>query len=1025
MSPRGRLSKVIHCHVLWVFRRGPDNFGLPSRRLWFWNCWSRPVSCSAAPPPNMMRKPNLTAAAVAAAFLALGPDTAPAQRVAPVLKPSPLPELAYDAEFFPGANHDPAVPTIESLLGFRDGARAATTAEVKRCLDAWAAASPRLRVIEYARSHEGRPLHYVVISDPANLKRLGEIKAGLAKLADPRTLADGEADRLIASLPGVAWLAYTIHGDETEGTDAALAVIHHLAAARDKATASLLRDLVVLIDPVENPDGRDRFLKMIAEARGRQPNIDDQSLVHTGYVPYGRTNHYGFDMNRDLIYGTQPETVGRWRVIQEWNPQFAVDSHGMGSQESFLFSPPRQPLNPYYPERHLHWAGLFGRELGEAFDKQGWTYYSGEWNEGWYPGYTDTWPSIRGATGFLYEQARMADVGVRRADGSVQSYREAVHGNVVSTMSNLATFQRNAKGMLRDFHAHRVAALAPSGPFASRSWIVLPTANHGRLKALTDNLAQQGVEIGVVKSPFTVAGATDQSGREQKDVKIPEGSIVIRNRQPLGHLAAMLLDFDPRIPDAALAYEREQLLRKGQTSIYDMTAWNLTMIYGLDALVTTAEIAADAVAPPAAAAPLAKPGNSAVGWVADGADDASVVLAARLMERGVRVRVANKEFAFDGVANARGSVIVSRRDNKIFAGDLHATVASVADECGVAVRAIGSGFGAGDLPDLGGGHFLLLERPRVAMLVRGEVSIYDSGTIWHLLDHTLAIRHSHISEEEGGHDLRRYNVIVIPTYYGSSLKESFVKDLRAWVEAGGTLVATDDAARLIAADKSGIGSTRALPDALEDVEPFRQQVLREWLAASGVTPDAATTWARTAPPAVDFPWHTEGKDAPDAKELKRRDEWQKLFMPQGAILAARVDTEHWLTAGAGARLPVFATNMPVLVAPGGVESPVRFGVFEPGEPREGDGKAEVSYVGWSVVPAGQKVSLRMSGLLWPEAAQRIANAAYVTREGVGKGQVILFAGQPSFRAAALGTQRLLMNAIVCGPGMGASSPIIP
>jgi len=201
--------------------------------------------------------------------------------------------------------------------------------------------------------------------------------------------------------------------------------------------------------------------------------------------------------------------------------------------------------------------------------------------------------------------------------------------------------------------------------------------------------------------------------------------------------------------------------------------------------------------------------------------------------------------------------------------------------------------------------------------------------------------------------------------------------------------------------------------------------LREWLAASSAMPDAAAVWARTAPASIEFPWHTEGDDAPDAKELKRRDEWQQLFMPQGAILAARVDTEHWLTAGAGARLPLIAADTPMLLSPRGVESPVRFGVFEAVEAKEGDAKAEASYVGWSVVPPGQRVSMRMAGLLWPEAAQRIANAAYLTREGVGKGQVILFAGQPTFRAATLGAQRLFMNAIVFGPGIGASSPIIP
>jgi hypothetical protein len=543
---------------------------------------------------------------------------------------------------------------------------------------------------------------------------------------------------------------------------------------------------------------------------------------------------------------------------------------------------------------------------------------------------------------------------------------------------------------------------------------------------LTDNLAQQGVEFGVLKQDTTLALATDQAGREQPAAKIPAGSIVVRNRQPLGHLVALLLDFDPRIPDAALKYEREQLLKHGHTSIYDMTAWNLTMIYGLDALVTTAEIAADATAPlPTNAPKPAAPSASIVGWVADGADDASVVFAARLLERGVRVRVANKEFAFDGVASARGSVIVSRRDNKNFAGDLHAAVVAVAGDCGVAARAIGSGLGAGDLPDLGGGHFVLLERPRVAVLTRGGVSEADFGTAWHLLDHTLAIRHSPISEEEGGTDLRRYNVIVIPSYSGGPLKESFVKSLKAWVEAGGTLIATGGAARRLADEKLGIGAARTLPDALEDVEPFRQQVLREWLAASGSVPDAAATWARTAPASLDYPWHTDGDDAPDAKELKRRDEWQQLFMPQGAIVAARVDAEHWLTAGTGARLPVFTTDTPVLVAPRGVDSPVRFGVFQPADAMEEDKEGEVAYVGWSVLPAGQTVMLRMSGLLWPEATQRLANAAYLTREGVGKGQVILFAGQPTFRAATLGTQRLFMNAIVNGPGMGASSPIIP
>ena len=101
-----------------------------------------------------------------------------------------------------------------------------------------------------------------------------------------------------------------------------------------------------------------------------------------------------------------------------------------------------------------------------------------------------------------------------------------------------------------------------------------------------------------------------------------------------------------------------------------------------------------------------------------------------------------------------------------------------------------------------------------------------------------------------------------------------------------------------------------------------------------------------------------------------------------------------------------------------VETPVRLGVYEAGaeEPRR---------AGWSALPKGQDLRLRMSGLVWPEAAARLANSAYVTREAKGNGQVILFAATPHFRASTHGTARLLLNAMVYGPGFGASAPIVP
>ena len=77
----------------------------------------------------------------------------------------------------------------------------------------------------------------------------------------------------------------------------------------------------------------------------------------------------------------------------------------------------------------------------------------------------------------------------------------------------------------------------------------------------------------------------------------------------------------------------------------------------------------------------------------------------------------------------------------------------------------------------------------------------------------------------------------------------------------------------------------------------------------------------------------------------------------------------------------------------------------------------------TVVRLTDENEMRMSGLLWPEAAQRIANTAFVTVESVGRGQIILFATDPTYRMWLPGTQRLFLNAILLGPGMGASQPL--
>lgn len=967
-------------------------------------------------------------------------------RPAGPLPPTDLPGLRYTNEFFPGASYRASVPTPESVLGFPIGQRAANAAEIERCLKAWAGAAPdRVRLVEYARSHENRPLYYMVVTSPANVARLDGIQADLARLGDARKTSEADATELIKSLPAVGWLGYTIHGDETEGSDAALAILHHLIASGDSGVEKLLNEVVVIIDPLMNPDGRDRFLKMVAEHRGAMPNVDDQSLLHEGYWPYGRGNHYLFDLNRDMIYGVHPESRGRIREIGRWNPQMFVDAHGMGAQDTHLFSPPREPINPNMPVGKMRWSALFAKDQADAFDRHHLLYYHGEWNEEWFPGYTDGWASYRGAIGILYEQARIAEDGVRRPEGRILSYRESLQHHIIGSMANLATLQSNAKQVLQSFYSTRKTAVDANGPYAHRTFAVLPSANGSRLRDFLTLMRLQGFEIFRAATEFTVPSAIDQLGRETKQRTLPAGTILIPNRQPLAHLLAAMLEFDPRISPAALADERQELLRKGQSRIYDTTAWNLTMFQGLDALTLAMEL--PEAAQPYQAAPAAPSGitgnaDAAVAFVIDGADDLSVAAAARLMERGVEVRVAEKPFQFDAHDFARGSVLITRLDNRTFAQDLLETVSKTARELGLNAVAVTTGLGPGDVPDLGGMYFHRLLPPQIALAARGGADFTDYGSIWFVLDHHLGIRHSHVQMGDGL-DLSRYNVLIMPEGASGTLSPG----LRDWVKAGGTLIAIGSSVNSLINEKAEFSKVRRLPEVLAKLGDYELVLFREWMARYGEMPASESIWAHKPGTALQYPWQTLEGGHPEEKELKKRDGWQALFMPQGAIVAGRADTNHWITFGCGELLPVMVGRQPVLMSGDGVEAPVRLGYLtaldkpssttnapdakaktEPaGEKKDSDkkDKKEPPRIGWAALPEGYEMHLRLSGLLWPEAAQRLANAAQVTREAFGRGQIILFAMPPTFRASERATLRLFSNALIYGPGCGAAQPIKP
>ena len=1011
--------------------------------------------------------PALLIAAAVLAQLALrpaAPQPAAPQPAAPTSLQPPglhdsipaitLPGLIYAKPFFPGATYDAAVPTPDSVLGFPVGSRPANHAQIEAVIKAIAAKSPRVKLFEYGKTHVGRTLYYAVIASPERIKALDELKADYAKLADPRQAPAADIDALITKLPALAWMAYVIHGDELSGSDASLAVLHHLAASNDADVKTLLDNLVVVIDPLMNPDGRDHWLIDAAHSRTKQPQVDDQSLMHSGIWPSGRMNHYLFDMNRDWIFATQPESRGRIAAVRDWNPHYFMESHEMGSQDSFLFMPAREAINPNHSPSTQKWVAVFGREQAAAFDTQGWRYYTGEWNDDWYPGYSSSWAGLRGSIQNLYEQAAINVDAVRRPEGALEPYRESVHKQLISSMANLATLAKNRAAVLTDFVADRRKVMSDDSAYAKRTFAVIPTANTTRLNQFLDLLTIQGFEFTRAEKPFTT-DALDRLGVSRPAQAFPAGTILIPNRQPLARLLAAMLEFDPRMSPEYLTTERRELLRFGRSKIYDITGWSIPMLFDVEtfqlaAFPTDADAKPLTFAAPAPSKPTLP--ETTVGYAINGLDDRSVAAAARLMERGLWLRLSLKPTTLAPDALPRGSVIILNKDNAHTGLNVRTLTAEVLAELNLPAAALKTGWGEGDLPDLGGENFPLLQPPRIAVLGRNPASPYSYGQIWYTLDHVLGARANYLDFDSAAFaDLRRYNVIILPDGTGPKLADR-LPALKSWVESGGTLIAIGDASAALATEK-GLGSVRTLEDSITKPEPFIQAIIREY---HGLTESVAANTGydfapRTGDQAIQYPWDGSTADKPSDDELKRRDEWRKIFMPQGVILAARTDDRSFLTVGSDDRqsmLPVLYTGSTILLAPAG-QAPVRLGVFQPtppkpsasertpSEPTASEPKASAGgpagapssptapKLGWTIAPPNHELRLRMSGLLWPEAAERLANSAYLTRESLGNGQIILFAADPNFRAATLGSTRLFTNAAIYGPGAGANQPIKP
>jgi len=870
---------------------------------------------------------------------------------------------AQDFEFWPGTEYDPSIPTMKEILGYHTGERITPHAGLMRYLEALESAAPdRVHILEYARSWEGRRLVYAFVGSPDRMGSLEDVSAGMKRLSDPRQTSRAAADSLIASLPVIVNLSYSVHGNEISPSDAALLTAYHLLAARnDPVVARILEETIVMIDPVQNPDGRDRFVHNYEIAEGLEPNASPLAAEHNEPWPGGRTNHYYFDLNRDWISLTQPETLGRVKALQDYYPPVFVDLHEMGSNATYYFAPEAVPYNPHLARDQRESLQLFGRNNAKWFDHYGFSYFTREVFDAFYPGYGASWPSYYGSVAMTYEQASARGLVVRRSDESVMHFRDSVRHHFVASIATSETAAMNREKLLADFYAYRLSAIQEGRSEGVRAYI-LPRrgdANTSGVDKLAALMAYHGVEIQQAGSDFRAGGES-----------YPAGSYVISLAQPAKRLIRTLLDTHVPMGDEFIA-EQERRRSKGMgDQIYDVTAWSFPLMYNVEAVAVDRAVVGDLsrVEPDMIPPGSIEGGRAEVAYLVPWGTQAAGRLLAASHRAGLRVFSTDLAFVQGDRRFPSGTLIFKVKENP---DHLHDTLAGIAASSGAEVIATDTGW-VDDGPNFGSNNVVYMRKPRIALAWDRPTRAYNAGATRFVVERQIGYPVTPVRTRQLAFaELRDFDVLLLPDpgfggTYGDVLGEGGTRRIRDWVRAGGTVVGLGSGATAyLAEEMTGLLSTTREDEADSESEPDNGDSGNG--IASGRIFETEDEFLRalqsddSAPPAA-----------------------------QGVLLKARLDPDHWLAAGRD-------ETVHALVRGSSIFAPLKLD----------EGSNVAVFLGPEEVLA--------SGFAWEGSTMQLAYKPLLMVQRNGRGMAIGFTADPNFRAYMDGLNILFLNAIFRGP----------
>ena len=651
--------------------------------------------------------------------------------------------------FYPNkGNFDASIPTPEQFLGYAIGEQHTRHDRIVAYLKELDRLSDKVSFEIIGETFERRAQVVAIFSSPENHKNIEQIR--LQHLSNQTNGTNNK-------VPLVIHLAYNVHGNEPSSSEAALLTAYYLTASQSEQTKEWLNNMIITLDPVINPDGRDRHTHWANMHKGTPPVADPNDREHNEIWPGGRFNHYWFDLNRDWFLGTFPETRNRINFFHKWRPYVQTDHHEMGTNSTFYFDPGKEssnnPIVPDYLYKNIY--PKFGEYFTKATNSIGSMYFTKEAFDKLYPGYGSSYINFYGGAGFLFEQGSSRG-HVQETTTIPITFGFTIRNQFTASLATITASLAEKESLIEMRKQFYVTAKQQATNSIIKGYSFGDAKDFNRTKAFIDLLLLHKIDI------YKVPNSTDYFVPTAQDNYIMVKSIF-----------------------------ENQITYKDST-FYDASTWSLIHAYGLPFTeVKSSMVLAEKVNAPLVLnnTPIVK---SNYAYLVSNTDYNIHQFIYALQSEGVFVQTATRTFSTNINGENKnfgyGSIIISVQQQKVDADILYNIISKASVAANIKVHTVSTGFSNSGI-DLGSNYIKTLKKPEAAMIIGNGVAASEAGEIWHLLDQRLHMPITKIDILNFSRvRLERYNTLVMVSGAYNFLDKNSVDKIKAWVQNGNTLI---------------------------------------------------------------------------------------------------------------------------------------------------------------------------------------------------------------------------------------------